>query len=382
MTLSVPNQLSGRRLGVLFAGLIAAAVLLTAGAGRAVAAPPEVLASENPAVIPTNQSTKGITLSWNLGNAVPKATLSVKDNAQAVVLNQGLATATGNTPLTVTYGKSYTAQLYSVANPNQTLGSPLTITTVRPPNDPSGGCAGTLCITSVTFSPSGTYAPFTVKTSTPAHFQMQASTAAPLANGTFAQVDSAIFNLSNVTQWNSQLLSLEENTTYHYILKATDAGGQVAKKVGTFKTLRRRVEVTFTSIHMVEDSDILSACDCTFAVQAGGAEPVTSAFMYVHSGDTIFPNIVFKIDNPSNNILVRAHARDEDNDWSPFPCYWGDSLWSNGSGNCWDWSFAAKWVDVTLGGMEDSKTNTYKLTADDGPVKFTASVKVKVFYVP
>jgi hypothetical protein len=383
MTWYTPLPLSPRRLGALAIGLVAVLTLVAATAAPAAAAPPEVLASENPVVVPANQSTKNITLSWNLGNAVPKATLTVKDNSQTVVLTQTLVTPTGSTPLTVTYGKTYTAQLATVANPPQPLGSPLTITTMHPVNDPNATCVADLCVTSVVFDPHGTYAPFTVKTSKPAHFTMEASTDAPNANGTFAHVDSAMFNLSNVTQWNSHLLNLEANTTYHYVLKATDTGGQVVKKSGTFKTLRRRAEVTFTSIHMIEDSDILSACDCTFTFQAGNLEPSNSPFVYLNSGETFNLSVMFKIDNPSNNILVRVHARDEDNDWSPFPCYWTDALlWHNGSGNCWDYSFAAKWVDAELSGMEDLKFDTYTLTADDGPVKFTATVKVKVFYVP
>jgi hypothetical protein len=301
------------------------------------------------------------------------------------VINQGLATTTGSTPLTAVFGKTYTAQLYSVVNPAQTLGSALTITTKRPLNDPTAVCNADFCVNSVTFNPSGTHAPFIVKTNKAAHFQMQASTDAPLANGTFANVDSAIFNLSNVTQWNSQLLNLEPNTTYHYLLKATAAGGQVVTTAGTFKTLRRRVEVTFTEIDMVDDSDILSACDCVFHFQAGSLNPVSTPFMYVNSGETVNLAVPFALypSAATDTLRLRVEAVDDDTDpiidfcavgWGPY--------WSNGSTNCLDWSYVSKYVDISLSGMQDSKQDTYTLTAGDGPVKFTATAKVKVFYAP
>jgi hypothetical protein len=344
-----------------------------------------VLASENPVVVPWNQTTKTITLSWNLGNVFPPAVLKVTDNAQTVVLSKSLGTTSGSTTLTATYGKSYTAQLATADGFGLPLGFPLTITTTRPPNDPNWVCNANVCSASVAFDPHGTYAPFTVTTTKPAHFEMQASTDAPSANGTFAHVDSATFNLSNVTQWNSSLLTLEPNTTYYYVLKATDTNGQVIKKTGTFKTLRRRVEVTFTSLHMVDDSDVLSACDCYVHYQAGGQPEVSSDFLYVGSGETIYPNVKFTLypANSTNSILVRVSAVDDDYD-PPFDfCAWGfGPYWSNGSNNCLDYSFVAKWVDVSLAGMQDSKVNTYTLTADDGPIKFTATVKVKVFYAP
>jgi hypothetical protein len=377
-----PRRFSGRRISALTAGLLAALVLVAANAGRAAAAPPEVVASENPVVVPLNQSTKNITLSWNLGNAAPKATLKVTDNAEVVVLNQPVAAQTGSTPLTVTHGKSYTAQLYTVANPPVTLGSPLTITTVHPPGDPNSVCSADLCINSVAFTPHGTYAPFTVKTNKAAHFEMQASTSAPLADGSFTHVDSATFNLSNVTQWDSKLLNLTPDTTYHYTVKATSASGQVVKKSGTFKTLRRRVEVTLTSIHMIEDSDILSACDCYFYLQAGNAEPAGTSFMYVNSGDTVNLALQTVVFPEQDTLRIRVEADDDDYEFFDFCAGAYPPFWGNGSTACYDWSSVTKFVDVSLSGMEDSKFDTYTLTANQGPVKFTATVKVKVDYAP
>jgi hypothetical protein len=380
----VPNQLmTGRRFGSVAAALLAALVLVAANGAPAAAAPPEVLASENPVVIPWNQSTKTITLSWNLGNVLPPAGLTVRDGNQTLVLNKSLSTSTGSTTLTVTFGKTYTAQLFTADRSPQPLGSPLTITSTRPPIDPNWVCNANACSASVTFDPHGTYAPFTVTTTKPAHFELQASTDAPLADGSFAHVDSATFNLSNVTEWKSSLPNLEPNTTYYYVLRATDANGQVIKKSGTFKTLRRKVEVTFTSIYMIEDSDILSACDCYFHFQAGDLTPVSLPFMYVNSGDTVSLAVQFALYPVSNTLRLRAEAVDDDYEpfWDLCVNYFGP-FWTNGETDCRDWSSVEKWVAVSLTGTEESKLNTYTLTTDDWPVKFTATVKVKVFYAP
>jgi len=91
----------------------------------------------------------------------------------------------------------------------------LTITTQRPLILPPGGvlCLGP-CINSVTVTPHGTFAGFEVKTDNPAHFEIQVSTAAPDANHHFSHVDSAMFNLSNVTDWSTNVFSLKPSTLY------------------------------------------------------------------------------------------------------------------------------------------------------------------------
>src|SRR5262245_50815141 len=92
--------------------LALAAMLLTAGARSAQAAP-SLSASENPVIIGANQTSKVITLTWTLDSG-QKATLTVTDNAQNTVLGPVSLVpppTSGTQSLTVYCGKSYTATL-------------------------------------------------------------------------------------------------------------------------------------------------------------------------------------------------------------------------------------------------------------------------------
>jgi len=232
-----------RRAGWPVIALAAAALLLFLNAGRAHAAPPSLAVSENPVTIMLGSTTKSVQLSWQL-NGTASAQLVVQETGGATIVTKTVTTQSGSTPLTVTYGKSYTATLTdpTKASPPVTL----QITTKRPAINPDiGDCIVHLCITSVPFNPHGTFAEFSANTTKAARFEMQASTGAPNASGVFSHVDSAMFNLGYVTHWDSHLLGLTPNTTYHYLLKAVAQDGETVMKTGTFTTLKRRVQVTF-----------------------------------------------------------------------------------------------------------------------------------------
>jgi murein DD-endopeptidase MepM/ murein hydrolase activator NlpD len=121
----------GARRGLLALALAIGALLLALHAHPTHAAPPEVKASENPVVIPHGQTTKAITLTWSLaaGSSVAKLTVT-ESGTPAPVLVQSVSSppGAGTVPLTVTSGKTYTAQLNDALT-NLPLGAPLTITT-------------------------------------------------------------------------------------------------------------------------------------------------------------------------------------------------------------------------------------------------------------
>src|SRR5262249_55549249 len=123
------------------AGALAVGAVALATSISPVSAAPSLTASENPVIIHYGSSTKGITVSWNL-NGTPKATLDITEVGGPVVASVPAASQTGSTPLTVTYGKSYKAQLKSV--PADMVLAMLTITTQRPLVLPPGGllCLG------------------------------------------------------------------------------------------------------------------------------------------------------------------------------------------------------------------------------------------------
>src|SRR5262249_40383619 len=90
------------------------AFLLVVNPPAAHAAPPEVLASENPVVIAWGKDTKTIDLTWALEFGLSAATLSVTESgtpAPVLAVPVFSPPGTGTVPLTVTYGKTYTAQL-------------------------------------------------------------------------------------------------------------------------------------------------------------------------------------------------------------------------------------------------------------------------------
>jgi hypothetical protein len=128
--------------------LALAAVLAPLSAPVAQSAPPQVSApedpllvlplvvsSENPVVMHSGQTTKTITLTWSLGPGWSAANLTVSESGTpAPVINNAPVfqpPGKGTVPLTVTHGKTYTAQLYE-AFTGKPLSPLLTITTSRP----------------------------------------------------------------------------------------------------------------------------------------------------------------------------------------------------------------------------------------------------------
>lgn len=113
------------------------------------------------------------------------------------------------------------------------------------PDSFSGGpvqCDGQ-CIEWATVEPGGTTATFELHTSVPA--RMWVSMDAP------AVQDSG----SMVQDWEVTFDDLTPDTLYHVVLVAEDQHGNLDHRYGQFRTLERHVEITFTSIHVINDAD-------------------------------------------------------------------------------------------------------------------------------
>lgn len=133
--------------GFIVLALALGALLFTLSAPVAHAAPPEVTTPDNPVMIPYSQDTKEITLKWTLAALQLAATLTVTESGTpAPVLDQVVFSTPDTTKLTVTYGKTYTAQLKD-AGSQQPIGAPLIITTARLDIKFDPGCL-VQCITS------------------------------------------------------------------------------------------------------------------------------------------------------------------------------------------------------------------------------------------
>jgi hypothetical protein len=136
--------------------------------------------------VPYSTDPKTIQLSWSLQALQPLATLTVTESGTPAPMFDGTVNSLPGqfVPLTVTYGKTYTAQLKDVIT-KQPMGAPLTITTDRIDIKIDMGCAAQ-CITSVVPEPHGGWAQFTINTNEKAVMTLEASKTKPNANGTWS----------------------------------------------------------------------------------------------------------------------------------------------------------------------------------------------------
>lgn len=374
---------------------------LSAPPARAASA---VTASENPVLIAhPHFTTKDITLTWTLERA-PLATLTVTENGVAVpVLNVPVTAppGSGTATLTVGYGKTYTAQLRNALN--QPLGAPLTITTDKPKIE-SPGC-GQRCIKSVEVAPHGGWAQFTVTTSRTAVITLEASTTPPKPDGTWSDANAVSAHNGTVLptkHWAPPLANLKANTTYHYVVRSHVQGDQQVK-IGSFKTLKRRVDVTFDKIEMIDDSDgaFDGDCDCWIFFGVGDAPPIAyggggSYTISIGSGTTVHPDATASVTNAPAEIWLRVMANDDDDDLHEFcavsqgpPPAGNHEAWeASGSGECTDW--AGDQILVALsrqgppyapGDVDEQFTEPFTISVN-GELVYKVRGTVKVTYGP
>jgi hypothetical protein len=317
----------GARHVLIVLALALAALLFPLSAPVAQADPPEVTASDNPVLIPDGQTTGETTLTWRLTPFPQLAHLTVMESGTpAPVLDLPVSSPPGEglVKLPVTYGKTYTAQLKDLAY--QPLGAPLTITTERPPERPDikidFGCVAQ-CINDPDVEPHGGWAQFTINTTEKAVMTLEASKTKPNANGTWSNPNDVAASNATIlpTQnWTPPLPNLDSNTTYYYVVRAHDGNGHEQVKTGSFKTLTRRVDVTFAEIEMIDDSDDFGDCECYFEFGAGNETKQYGTKgnpKSIASGTTVHPNVTFTINNSPSEIPNHAVGNDDD-EWDTF----------------------------------------------------------------
>jgi hypothetical protein len=306
---------------VLALALVALLFPLSAPAAHAAVT---LTASENPVFIPYSTDTKGITLAWSLEPWQLLATLTVTESGTPapVIDKTVLPTPPPNgEPLTVTYGKTYTAELKDVIT-HQPLVAPVTITTDRLDIKIDMGCLVD-CITKVDPDEHGGWAQFTINTNETASMTLEASKTKPNANGTWSNpkdVTSSTATILPTQSWTAPLADLDSNTTYHYVVRAHDADGNEWVETGSFKTLTRRVDVTFAEIEMIDDSDDFGDCECYFEFGAGNETKQYGTKgnpKSIASGTTVHPNMTFTINNAPSEIPIHAVGNDDD-EWDTF----------------------------------------------------------------
>lgn len=149
------------------------------------------------------------------------------------------------------------------------------------PGSLSGGpiqCDGQ-CIEWATVQPGGTSATFTMHTTVPARLWVSMDAPAVQDTGT------------RVRDWEVTFEGLTPDTLYNVVLVAEDEHGNLDHRYGQFRTLERHVEITFTSIHVVNDADKWDVnkgeVEWFFEVDGDWIEPFHRGIAKIKSGRTV-----------------------------------------------------------------------------------------------
>jgi hypothetical protein len=147
------------------------------------------------------------------------------------------------------------------------------------------GCA-VQCITRALFGqapPNGAVVNADLKTATDAKIQ--------LIVGADQQFHEIVFDRTNpwlVRSWKPQIGNLLPGTTYHVVVRATDAQGRISERRGTFHTVSATALVTIQKLKIVNDGDKGKAKgELFFRYFFGGHEHGSAGFFKLGSGDVI-----------------------------------------------------------------------------------------------
>jgi hypothetical protein len=158
----------------------------------------------------------------------------------------------------------------------------------------------------------------------------------------------------------SELRNLQPNTTYHYVIEASDKGVGTYRETGTFTTLKRKevvtlkrkVVVTFSSIKVTDDSDDLSQGDLAFGFFINGQNNVGGKMSFPSSGQIGWPtgdtkniNLTRTLTNAPAKLTLKVTGFDDDEFESPFTlstCGKGaitnPNMSKNGENSCGEWT--------------------------------------------
>lgn len=200
-------------------------------------------------VLFTKKGEKGsTTVKWNVGNYQVAGHVKVRvDDGPFVPWKEGKsgeAVYSG-----IEYGRTYTFRLDAEKFQDIMVpGAPLFVVTTGPP-----GCSKN-CITSVTANPRATMGWLDAVTTLPAVFDMQvAADGAVDQEGNFYQPLWKKKTQQPLTQYTAQVTGLESPGTFHWVVKAADALGNVSTKKGSFQTLRRKILVVGEEFEAFQD---------------------------------------------------------------------------------------------------------------------------------
>ena len=199
------------------------------------------------------------------------------------------------------------------------LGGPDTI-------DSGLGCS-VQCITKALFGqapPDGSVATAELKTSTDAKIQLIVG-----ADQAFHEI---VFDKTNpwlVRSWRPQIGGLLPGTTYHVVVRATDAQGRISERGGTFRTVSATALVTIQKIKIVNDGDKGKAKgELNFRYWFAGHDEAASGFLKLGSGQIVSARQqgtsrpgVFRRFSANGNAKLDVHVSAEECDGHTFISY-------------------------------------------------------------
>jgi hypothetical protein len=167
---------------------------------------------------------------------------------------------------------------------------------------------------------------------------------------------------SPVFSFSHSFYSVTPNTTYYYIVKATDAGGQSSYKVGSVKSKARDILVDFSKITMINDGDGIfrGKGDLTFDFAVNKCwVPEWRTGRSLSDGESFNPAPARYYSRYQQSTLdLAVYAEDDDRDEFPGVDFCPEPLRSvcqsviqpgRGSDTCADWARAATTVYVDNG---------------------------------
>jgi len=205
-----------------------------------------------------------------------------------------------------------------------------------------------------------------------------------------------------------ELPKLEPGKDFFFVISAYDKQTDLWFKVkGKFRTLQRKVSVTFQKIKVVDDSDDLSPGDLVFGFFVNGqnapnGKPMTFG-AHASTDSTKTSNITGSVVGAPTTLTLKAIGYDDDEtEWIPVgpfvailanTCGTGDVTnlsTTEGENSCGEWtsgskSFDLKAISENVSNIEDF-TQSFTIQArpkgDDSEVSFDVTGTFRVQYVP
>ena len=221
--------------------------------------------------------------------------------------------------------------------------------------------------------------------------------------------DFEVFNNSDVAAFGfaqkgtnhfARLGNLKPATVYHYVITSYDKQTKKwYRKKGIFITKIRTVEVKFTKIKVIDDSDDLSDGEFVFAFYLD-KDIVKTVSKHIGSGKTFNVNSTKTITTQSNNLRIDVVGYDDDETEWPGQLLTCGKLPpphpvspSEGESDCSEWTTAKRSFSLLSGAAylpqgdyPEEFTKSFKINAfpkgDDSEVKFRVHGKYTVTYKP